>query len=136
MWIVIDKKKKRERACNAKLSKQSQIRTAVLQEYHTVIKQGNHILLFDVERIPIKRIVFFSYSVSIDGNFKPFGEIRLFACRRLCCMLALVQGEDNYLFSLVRMTLKQLPKTVKDDQEVRHHRNVLRSKCLPLPLRA
>lgn len=29
-----------------------------------------------------------------------------------------VQGEENYLFSLVEMTLKQLPKIVKDDQEV------------------
>lgn len=36
-----------------------------------------------------------------------------------------VQGEDNYLFSLVRMTLKQLPMIVKDDQEVWSGRNAL-----------
>ncbi|CAM9169353.1 unnamed protein product [Ectocarpus sp. 12 AP-2014] len=28
------------------------------------------------------------------------------------------KGEENYLFSLVHMTLKQLPKIIKDDQEV------------------
>lgn len=28
------------------------------------------------------------------------------------------QGEENYLFSLVRMTLEQLPKAVSDDEEV------------------
>eukprot|EP00903_Cladosiphon_okamuranus_P021832 g20075.t1 len=33
-------------------------------------------------------------------------------------MLNHTKGEENYLFSLVRMTLKQLPKIVKDDQEV------------------
>ena len=35
--------------------------------------------------------------------------------------LLYLQGEENYLYSLVHMTLKQLPKIVKDDQEVRVH---------------
>lgn len=33
-------------------------------------------------------------------------------------MLNHTQGEDNHLFSLVKMTLQQLPALVNDDQEV------------------
>lgn len=34
-------------------------------------------------------------------------------------MLNHTQGEENYLFSLVKMTLQQLPSVVQDDQEAR-----------------
>lgn len=46
-------------------------------------------------------------SICCASNLARFGK-RIF----------FVQGEENYLYSLVRMTLEQLPKLVQDDQEV------------------
>lgn len=44
-------------------------------------------------------------------------RVQLRACGKRV-FLFFGQGEENYLYSLVRMTLEQLPKLVQDDQEV------------------
>lgn len=56
-------------------------------------------------------------------------------CMPPCCYMLYMQGEENYLFSLVSMTLKQLPQMVKDDQEVCQNRlytQVAVSETLPV----